>query len=178
MRADSAIRLGLVGGHCIGVDPYYLTHKAQEIGYHQEVILAGRRINDSMGVYVADQVFKLMHRAKLRVSGSRVLGLAFKQNCPDVRNSRVIHLVRELQSCNVNVDIHDPWADSAQAAREYGVTLVERPPPRSYDAIVLAVAHRQFCDLGSAGIRAFGRPHCVLYDVKQLLPPSEVDGRL
>jgi len=173
-------RPGLVGGHCIGVDPYYLTHKAQEIGYHPEVILAGRRINDSMGIYVADQVLKLMHRAKLRVSESRVLvlGLAFKENCPDVRNSRVIDLVRELQSCNVNVDIHDPWADPAQAAREYGVTLVDRPPPGSYDAIVLAVAHRQFRDLGSAGIRAFGRPHCVLYDVKHLLPASEVDGRL
>jgi len=171
---------GLVGGHCIGVDPYYLTHKAQEIGYHPEVILAGRRINDSMGVYVADQVFKLMHRAKLQVSDSRVLvlGLTFKENCPDVRNTRVIDVVRELQSYNVNVDVYDPWANRAAAEREYGLKLIERPQPGRYDAIVLAVAHRQFRELGAGGIRALGKPHCVVYDVKQVLPAGDVDGRL
>jgi len=173
-------RPGLVGGHCIGVDPYYLTHKAQEIGYYPEVILAGRRINDSMGAYVADQVFKLMHRAGLQVCDSRVLvlGLTFKENCPDVRNTRVIDVVTELQSYNVNVDIHDPWANPADAEREHGVKLVGQPQTGHYDAIVLAVAHRQFRDLGSEGIRAFGKPHCVLYDVKHVLPACDVDGRL
>jgi UDP-N-acetyl-D-galactosamine dehydrogenase len=173
-------RPGLVGGHCIGVDPYYLTHKAQEIGYYPEVILAGRRINDSMGAYVADQVFKLMHRARLQVCDARVLvlGLAFKENCPDVRNTRVIDVVRELQSYNLNVDIHDPWANPAAAQREYGVRLIDRPQAGCYDAIVLAVAHRQFRELGSEGIRAFGKPHCVLYDVKHVLPARDVDGRL
>ena len=171
---------GLVGGHCIGVDPYYLTHKAQEIGYHPEVILAGRRINDSMGAHVADQVFKLMHRAGLQVRDARVLvlGLAFKENCPDVRNTRVIDVVRELQSYNLNVDIHDPWANPAAAEREYGVQLIDQPQAGCYDAIVLAVAHRQFRELGSKGIRTFGKPHCVLYDVKHILPARDVDGRL
>ena len=171
---------GLVGGHCIGVDPYYLTHKAQEIGYYPEVILAGRRINDSMGAYVADQVFKLMHRAGLQVCDARalVLGLTFKENCPDVRNTRVIDVVRELQSYNLNVDIHDPWANPAAAEREYGVQLIDQPQAGCYDAIVLAVAHRQFRELGSKGIRAFGKPHCVLYDVKHILSAGDVDGRL
>jgi UDP-N-acetyl-D-galactosamine dehydrogenase len=171
---------GLVGGHCIGVDPYYLTHKAQEIGYYPEVILAGRRINDSMGAYVADQVFKLMHRAGLQVRDSRVLvlGLAFKENCPDVRNTRVIDVVRELQSYNVSVDVHDPWANPADAQREHRLQLIDRPRAGQYDAIVVAVAHRQFRELGTRGIRAFGKPHCVLYDVKHVLPAGDVDGRL
>ena len=171
---------GLVGGHCIGVDPYYLTHKAQEIGYYPEVILAGRRINDSMGAYVADQVFKLMHRAGLQVCDARalVLGLTFKENCPDVRNTRVIDVVRELQSYNLNVDIHDPWANPAAAEREYGGQLIDQPQAGCYDAIVVTVAHRQFRELGSKGIRAFGKPHCVLYDVKHILPAGDVDGRL
>ncbi len=173
-------RPGLVGGHCIGVDPYYLTHKAQEIGYHPEVILAGRRINDGMGAYVADQVFKLMNRARIQISDSRVLvmGLAFKENCPDLRNTRVIDLIRELNSYNVAVDIYDPWANADEARHEYGVELIRQPQQSTYDAIVIAVAHREFRELGSAGIRALGKSNCVLYDVKHVLRREEVDGRL
>ena len=173
-------RPGLVGGHCIGVDPYYLTHKAQEIGYHPEVILAGRRINDSMGAYVAEQVFKIMSRAHLQVCDSRVLvmGLTFKENCPDLRNTRVTDVIAELESYNVNVDVYDPWVDPAEAEHEYGVTPVEAPQPGSYDAIILAVAHDEFRKLGVSGIRAFGKEDCVLYDVKHILPVDQVDGRL
>jgi UDP-N-acetyl-D-galactosamine dehydrogenase len=173
-------RPGLVGGHCLGVDPYYLTHKAQEIGYHPEVILAGRRINDNMGSYVAGQVFKLMSQAGLRVCDARVLvlGLAFKENCPDLRNTRVIDLIRELQAYRAEVDVYDPWVDREAAQREYGIAPLEAPQPGVYDAVVLAVAHRQFRELGAAGIRAFGKPESVLYDVKHLLPSSAVDGRL
>ncbi len=173
-------RPGLVGGHCIGVDPYYLTHKAQEIGYHPEVILAGRRINDSMGAYVAGQVFRLMNRSHLTVCNSRilVLGLTFKENCPDLRNTRVTDVIDELRSYNVQVDVYDPWVDAAEAEREYGVKPIEQPQPGSYDAIVLAVAHDQFRAMGASGIRAFGKNKSVLYDVKHVLPASEVDGRL
>ena len=174
-------RPGLVGGHCIGVDPYYLTHKAQEIGYHPEVILAGRRINDSMGSYVAGQVFKIMNQSHVQVCDSRllVMGLTFKENCPDLRNTRVIDIIKELQSYNVNVDIYDPWVDPDEAEHEYGLQLVKEPQRGVYDAIVLAVAHQQFRTLGAEGIRAFGKPgECVLYDVKHVLPVSEVDGRL
>ena len=174
-------RPGLVGGHCIGVDPYYLTHKAQEIGYHPEVILAGRRINDSMGAYVAGQVFKIMNQSHLQVCDSRVLvmGLTFKENCPDLRNTRVTDIINELKSYNVNVDVYDPWVDSAEAEREYGLKPVDEPERGVYDAIVLAVAHQQFRELGAEGIRAFGKKNgCVLYDVKHLLPVAEVDGRL
>ena len=174
-------RPGLVGGHCIGVDPYYLTHKAQEIGYHPEVILAGRRINDSMGAYVAGQVFKTMNQSHLPVCDSRVLvmGLTFKENCPDLRNTRVIDIISELQSYNVNVDVYDPWVDAVEAEHEYGLKPVEEPEQGVYDAIVLAVAHTQFRELGAAGIRAFGKEEgCVLYDVKHVLPVREVDGRL
>jgi len=174
-------RPGLVGGHCIGVDPYYLTHKAQEIGYHPEVILAGRRINDSMGAYVAGQVFKLMSQSHMQVCDSRVLvmGLTFKENCPDLRNTRVIDIISELQSYNVKVDVYDPWVDSVEAEHEYGLKPVEEPEQGVYDAIVLAVAHEQFHKLGAAGIRAFGKEGgCVLYDVKNMLPVREVDGRL
>jgi len=173
-------RPGLVGGHCIGVDPYYLTHKAQEIGYHPEVILAGRRINDSMGAYVAEQVFKLMNRSRLQVCDSRVLvmGLTFKENCPDLRNTRVIDVINELKSYNVNVDVYDPWVDPAEAEHEYGVRPIAEPEQGVYDAIVLAVAHHQFRKLGARGIRAFGKDNCVLYDVKHVLPASDVDGRL
>ena len=173
-------RPGLVGGHCIGVDPYYLTHKAQEIGYHPEVILAGRRINDSMGAYVAEQVFKLMNKAHLRVCDSRilVLGLAFKENCPDLRNTRVVDVINELQSYNVNVDVYDPWIDTAEAEREYGLAPLEQPEEGVYDAVVLAVAHDQFRELGAKGLRAFGKENCVLYDVKHVLPADAVDGRL
>jgi UDP-N-acetyl-D-galactosamine dehydrogenase len=173
-------RPGLVGGHCIGVDPYYLTHKAQEIGYHPEVILAGRRINDSMGAYVAEQVFKLMSRSHLQVCDSRVLvlGLTFKENCPDLRNTRVVDLIGELTSYNVNVDVYDPWVDRDEAQRECGITLIEQPEPGVYDAIVLAVAHDQFRELGVSGIRALGKSGSVLYDVKHILPADEVDARL
>ncbi len=174
-------RPGLVGGHCIGVDPYYLTHKAQEIGYHPEVILAGRRINDSMGVYVAGQVLKIMNQSHLQICDSRVLvmGLAFKENCPDLRNTRVVDIVSELQSYNLKVDVYDPWVDSVEAEREYGLKPVEEPEQGVYDAIVLAVAHEQFHELGAEGIRAFGKEGgCVLYDVKHVLPVREVDGRL
>ncbi|VAW76026.1 UDP-N-acetyl-D-glucosamine 6-dehydrogenase [hydrothermal vent metagenome] len=173
-------RPGLVGGHCIGVDPYYLTHKAQEIGYHPEVILAGRRINDSMGAYVAGQVFKLMNRSHLKVSDSRVLvmGLTFKENCPDLRNTRVIDVIEELQSYNVKVDVYDPWVDADEAEREYGIRPIEQPEKSAYDAVILAVAHDQFRDMGAAGIRAFGKDQSVLYDVKHVLPVDAVDGRL
>jgi UDP-N-acetyl-D-galactosamine dehydrogenase len=174
-------RPGLVGGHCIGVDPYYLTHKAQEIGYHPEVILAGRRINDSMGAYVAGQVFRIMNQSHLPVYDSRVLvmGLTFKENCPDLRNTRVIDIINELKSYNVDVDVYDPWIDSLEAEHEYGLKPVEEPEQGVYDAIVLAVAHQQFRELGAEGIRAFGKAGaCILYDVKHVLPVSEVDGRL
>ncbi|MBI5107801.1 MAG: Vi polysaccharide biosynthesis UDP-N-acetylglucosamine C-6 dehydrogenase TviB [Rhodocyclales bacterium] len=174
-------RPGLVGGHCIGVDPYYLTHKAQEIGYHPEVILAGRRINDSMAGYVADEVIKLMTRRKMQVVDSRilVLGLTFKEGCPDLRNTKVIDIVRALTSFHAKVDIYDPWIDIAEAEHEYQVTPLTQPPvANTYDAIILAVAHPEFLALGAAGIHALGKPGHVLYDVKSLLPRIESDGRL
>ena len=171
-------RPGLVGGHCIGVDPYYLTHKAQEIGYHPEVILAGRRINDSMGLHVAQRVVKLMHRRGLQTSGARVLvlGLAFKENCPDLRNTRVVDVVAELRSYGVEVDVHDPWVAPAYAHAEHGLALVAEPAAQTYDAMILAVPHTQFIALGSAGIRALGKPGAVLFDVKAAL--AEADARL
>ncbi len=173
-------RPGLVGGHCIGVDPYYLTHKAQEIGYHPEVILAGRRINDGMGVYVADRVLRLLVRKGINPVGARalVLGLAFKENCPDLRNTKVVDVVAELKEHRLQVDIHDPWVDPAEAGHEYGVTLTADPKPGDYDVVILAVAHRQFIALGHEGIRAFGKDPSVLYDVKSALPRDTVDGRL
>jgi UDP-N-acetyl-D-galactosamine dehydrogenase len=173
-------RPGLVGGHCIGVDPYYLTHKAQEIGYNPEVILAGRRINDQMGSYVAEQVIKLMMHRKIQVSGSRVLimGLAFKENCPDLRNSRVIDVIHELQGYSVLVDVHDPWISAHDAQEEYGIELTPEPAAGEYDAVVVAVGHHQFSELGAAGLRALCKPDGVLYDVKYLLPATAVDGRL
>jgi UDP-N-acetyl-D-glucosamine/UDP-N-acetyl-D-galactosamine dehydrogenase len=173
-------RPGLVGGHCVGVDPYYLTHKAQEIGHHPEVILAGRRINDMMGGYIAAQVCRLMSRSRLQVCGARilVLGLAFKENCPDLRNSGVRGLIDALREWGAIVDVHDPWVDPADALREYAITPVAEPQRGLYDAIVLAVAHRQFGEWGEQGIRAFGKPGGVLYDVKHVLPRGAVDGRL
>jgi UDP-N-acetyl-D-galactosamine dehydrogenase len=173
-------RPGLVGGHCIGVDPYYLTHKSQEIGYHPAMILAGRRINDNMGLFVAGQVTKLMIRKKIHVAGSRVLvlGLTFKENCPDLRNTKVVDVVRELSSLGARVDVHDPWVDPDEARAEYGLDLVEAPEADTYDAIVLAVAHRQFADMGAEAIHRLGRDPHVLYDVKQMLPVDAVDGRL
>jgi len=173
-------RPGLVGGHCISVDPYYLTHKAQEIGYYPEVILAGRRINDGMGAYVAGQVVRLMARKGINPVGARVLvlGLAFKENCPDLRNTRVIDIISELGQYQALVDVFDPWADAAEAVHEYGLSPVEAPDAAAYDAIVLAVAHREFIALGAGGIRAWCKPGGVVYDVKCLLPKDAVDGRL
>ena len=173
-------RPGLVGGHCIGVDPYYLTHKAQELGYHPEVILAGRRINDGMGAYVADRVLRLLLSKKINPVGARalVLGLAFKENCPDLRNTKVVDIVAELKEHSMAVDIHDPWVDAAEARHEYGVELTADPKAGDYDVVLLAVAHKQFIALGAEGIRALGKDPSVLYDVKSALPRDAVDGRL
>jgi UDP-N-acetyl-D-glucosamine/UDP-N-acetyl-D-galactosamine dehydrogenase len=173
-------RPGLVGGHCIGVDPYYLTHKAETLGYRPEVILAGRRINDGMGGYVARELVKEVIRRGVAVKGARVLvmGLAFKENTPDLRNTRVIDIVRELADYGVAVDVWDPWIDAAGAREEYGIDLSDEPPAGAYDGIVLAVAHRQFADLGAARIRGYGRPGAVLFDVKAMLAKGEADLRL
>ncbi|TQM12836.1 UDP-N-acetyl-D-galactosamine dehydrogenase [Pseudoxanthomonas sp. 3HH-4] len=173
-------RPGLVGGHCIGVDPYYLTHKAQQIGYHPDVILAGRRINDGMGSHVARRVAKLMATRNLPTAGARVLvlGLAFKENCPDVRNTRVVDIVSELRSYNTQVDVHDPWVNADEARHEYGLELVAEPQAGQYDAIILAVAHREFTERGAEGVRALGKPGAVLFDVKRALPRHAVDDCL
>ena len=171
---------GLVGGHCIGVDPYYLTHKAQQIGYHPDVILAGRRINDGMGPHVAQCVVKLMAQRGLPTAGARilVLGLAFKENCPDLRNTRVVDILAELRTYSAEIDVHDPWVDAALAHEEYGITLTAQPQAGAYDAVILAVSHREFAELGAEGIRSFGKPGSVLFDVKAVLPRDAVDGRL
>ncbi|QNP40702.1 nucleotide sugar dehydrogenase [Lysobacter solisilvae (ex Woo and Kim 2020)] len=173
-------RPGLVGGHCIGVDPYYLTHKAQQIGYHPDMILAGRRINDSMGSHVARRVVKLMRRRNQDMTKSRVLilGLAFKENCPDLRNTKVIDIVRELRCYNAEVDVHDPWVNAEHAHEEYGVHMVAEPQPGRYSAVVLAVAHGEFVSMGAERIRAYGMPDAVLFDVKRALPRASVDGCL
>ncbi|GAB5498814.1 MAG: Vi polysaccharide biosynthesis UDP-N-acetylglucosamine C-6 dehydrogenase TviB [Pseudohongiellaceae bacterium] len=166
---------GLVGGHCIGVDPYYLTFKAQQVGYHPEVILAGRRINDGMGQYVADQVVKLMLKKRIHVTDSRVLvlGLAFKENCPDTRNSKVVDIVNTLRGYHANVDVFDPWVDASESEH-----LVSKPQPGEYDAVVIAVAHQQFVELGIEALKAFGKNNSVIFDVKQLFPRDQVDGSL
>ena len=173
-------RPGLVGGHCIGVDPYYLTYKAQAIGYHPEIILAGRRLNDSMGTYVAAQLVKAMTKKRIQVEGAKVLvmGLAFKENCPALRNSRVVDVLAELKDYNCEVDVYDPWVTTEQAQHEYGITPVIKPNVASYDAIILAVAHRQFKEMGGAAIRALGKPNAVLYDLKYVLTANESDLRL
>jgi UDP-N-acetyl-D-galactosamine dehydrogenase len=173
-------RPGLVGGHCIGVDPYYLTHKAQAIGYHPEIILAGRRINDSMGNHVARETVKLMIKRGMQVAGARllVLGLTFKENCPDLRNTRVVDIVAELRSFGVQVDVYDPWINADEADREYGITPIAAPAAGAYDAVIVAVAHRQFRAMGIDGIRALGKPGAVVFDVKFLFPAAAVDGRL
>jgi UDP-N-acetyl-D-galactosamine dehydrogenase len=174
-------RPGLVGGHCVGVDPYYLTHKAQEVGYHPEVILAGRRINDSIASHVADETVKLMLRKNLPVLGSKVLvlGLTFKENCPDVRNTKVVDIVKALRGYNTQVDVYDPWIDVAEAQHEYGlVCLTDAPVKGRYAAIVLAVGHHQFLAMGDQGIKAFGQAGAVVYDVKSILPKGAADGRL
>ncbi|MBI5450754.1 MAG: Vi polysaccharide biosynthesis UDP-N-acetylglucosamine C-6 dehydrogenase TviB [Gammaproteobacteria bacterium] len=173
-------RPGLVGGHCIGVDPYYLTHKAQQVGYHPEVILAGRRINDGMGSHVASRVIKLMSKKGITPGRSKVLvlGLTFKENCPDVRNTRVVDIVAELAEYGVTVDVHDPWADAGEVREEYGLQLVAEPKTGSYDGIILAVAHEQFRTLGATGIRRLGREPSVIFDVKGMLERDQIDDRL
>lgn len=173
-------RPGLVGGHCIGVDPYYLTHKAQAIGYHPEVILAGRRLNDSMGGYVASQLVKAMVKRSIQAQGARVLimGLTFKENCPDLRNTRVVDIVSELAEYDVSVDVYDPWVEVEEAKREYGLTPIAAPAAGAYDGIVLAVSHQQFVEMGAQAIRALGKDKHVLYDLKYVLGADESDLRL
>lgn len=173
-------RPGLVGGHCIGVDPYYLTHKAQAIGYHPEIILAGRRLNDSMGAYVVSQLIKSMVKERIHVQGARVLvmGLTFKENCPDIRNTRVIDIINELKEYNVAVDVCDPWAAAEDVAHEYDLSLLEQPEQQAYDGIVIAVAHQQFKEMGITAIRSFGKAQHVLYDLKYLFPADRSDLRL
>lgn len=173
-------RPGLVGGHCIGVDPYYLTHKSEEIGYHPQVILAGRRINDGMGAYVAGQMVKAMLKRRIQVDGARILmlGLTFKENCPDLRNTRIIDIIAELQDFGVVIDIHDPWADATAAKHEYGHDLVATPQTDTYDGIFLGVAHDEFRAMGTAQLRSFGRDGHVLYDLKSMLPATDSCLRL
>lgn len=173
-------RPGLVGGHCIGVDPYYLTHKAQAIGYHPEIILAGRRLNDGMGAYVASQLVKAMLKRRIQVDGARVLvmGLTFKENCPDLRNTRVVDIVREFAEYNIDVDVFDPWVNPAEARHEYGLETIRQPESGGYDGILLAVAHDQFAEMGAQTIRTFGKADHVLYDLKYILRPEEADLRL
>jgi UDP-N-acetyl-D-galactosamine dehydrogenase len=173
-------RPGLVGGHCIGVDPYYLTHKAQQIGYHPEVILSGRRINDGMGAHVAERVIKQMIKRRIHTAEANVLvmGLAFKENCPDLRNTRVTDVIDAFRSYHANVDVHDPWVSAEEARHEYGLDLIDELKPGHYDAIILAVGHWQFVEMGAERIRALGKPDCVLFDVKQILPREAVDDRL
>jgi UDP-N-acetyl-D-glucosamine/UDP-N-acetyl-D-galactosamine dehydrogenase len=173
-------RPGLVGGHCIGVDPYYLTHKAQAIGYHPEMILAGRRINDNMGIYVAQQVAQLMIHRRIQVRDSRILvmGLTFKENCPDVRNTRIVDVVNELAKFGATVEVYDPWVDAAEAKHEYGLSPVRRLRAGTYDAIVMGVAHRQFREMGIRKVRALAKKRHVLYDIKYVFGRDEVDGRL
>ena len=173
-------RPGLVGGHCIGVDPYYLTHKAEEIGHHPEIILAGRRINDGMASYVVGQVIKLMIGKGIQPAAANVLvlGLTFKENCPDVRNTKVVDVIRELESFHTRVEVFDPWVDKAEAEVEYGIVPIDKPRDGHYDAIVLAVAHKEFREMGVTGISQLGREHHVVYDIKHVLPKDAVDGRL
>ena len=171
---------GLVGGHCISVDPYYLTHKAQSSGYHPEVILSGRRVNSLMGKHVASEVIKLMLHKGIQVVDSRalILGLTFKENCPDLRNTRIVDIINELQQFGINVDVHDPWVDPVEAEEEYGIKVKKELHDNSYDAIIIAVAHDEFKEMGADAMHALGKEKHVLYDVKYLLKPDEVDGRL
>lgn len=173
-------RPGLVGGHCIGVDPYYLTHKAQAIGYHPEVILSGRRINDQMGAHIAGSVVKLMMKRKIHVADSNVLlmGLTFKENCPDIRNTRVIDIIEELNTYHANVDVFDPWANKEQVKDEYGYELIEKPTKNTYDAVILAVSHDEFKAMGAHAIKALGKNNSVIYDVKSILDKNIIDARL
>ena len=173
-------RPGLVGGHCISVDPYYLTYKAQEAGYHPQIILAGRRINDGMGGHVAEQVIKLMTQHRMHVVDSNILimGLTFKENCPDLRNTRVVDIIAEFKTYHANIDVFDPWVDPREAREEYGIEPIREVKPGTYDAIVLAVGHDQFKSMSVDDIRRLGKADSVLYDIKGILPKDEVDGRL
>ena len=173
-------RPGLVGGHCIGIDPYYLTYKAQQLGYHPQVILAGRRINDNMSLYVVSQIVKRMLAKDIQLSDSKalVLGLAFKENCPDVRNTKVVDIINELSAYGMTVDVVDPWCDPDDATREYDIELVAEPEKGAYDVVIIAVAHDEFRALGADGIKAFGKESSVLYDIKYVLPAEVVDDRL
>ncbi|WP_417910343.1 nucleotide sugar dehydrogenase [Candidatus Electronema sp. PJ] len=173
-------RPGLVGGHCIGVDPYYLTHKAQQVGYHPEVILAGRRLNDNMGRYIASEIVKLMLRKRIQVADARILllGLTFKENCPDLRNTRVTDIIDELHSYGAQIEVYDPWAEPGEAERMYGVTMIKELPEHRYDAVVLAVAHQEFSGLNQAAFARICRPQAVIYDVKHVLEPGLADGSL
>ena len=173
-------RPGLVGGHCIGVDPYYLTHKAQSIGYHPEIILAGRRLNDGMGAYVASQLVKALMKKRIHVDGAKVLimGLTFKENCPDLRNTKIVDIIAELREYNIEVDVYDPWVSAEEAVHEYGIRPVAQAAKGTYDGIILAVAHEQFKALSEAEIRGLGKAEHVLYDLKYILPASASDLRL
>lgn len=173
-------RPGLVGGHCIGVDPYYLTYKAQQLGYHPQMILAGRRINDNMSLYIVSQIVKLMLKRGIQPLGSKalILGLAFKENCPDVRNTKVVDIVAELSTYGAEVDVHDPWCDSSEAKQAYGLDLVDDPEKGAYDVVIIAVAHNEFKALGAEGMRSFGKKSSILYDIKYVLPPDLSDDRL
>ena len=173
-------RPGLVGGHCIGVDPYYLTHKAMKAGYYPEIILTGRKLNDSMGKYVANEVINLMTKKRIQVVDSNILvmGLTFKEDCPDIRNTRVVDVVQELKGFHCNIDVYDPWIDKEESTRDYGITPVEQPEPGKYDAVIIAVAHHQFKAMDITAIRALGKKNHILYDIKYILPAEKVDGRL
>ena len=173
-------RPGLVGGHCIGVDPYYLTHKAMMVGYYTEIILTGRKLNDSMSKYVANEIINLMTKKRIQVVDSNILvmGLTFKEDCPDIRNTRVADVVQELSGFHCNIDVYDPWIDKEESIREYGITPVEQPEPGKYDAVIIAVAHHQFKAMGITAIRALGKKNHVLYDIKYIFPAEKVDGRL
>jgi UDP-N-acetyl-D-glucosamine/UDP-N-acetyl-D-galactosamine dehydrogenase len=173
-------RPGLVGGHCIGVDPYYLTHKAQAVGYNPEIIQASRHLNDSMGNYIVSQVIKLMLKKRIHIAEAKILvmGLTFKENCPDIRNSRVIDIINEFENYGAQVDVYDPWVDPQQTLHEYNITPIKNPLAQHYDAILLAVKHEQFIQMGAEAIRALGKEQHVLYDIKYLLPANLVDGRL
>ena len=173
-------RPGLVGGHCIGVDPYYLTYKAEAIGYHPQIILSGRRLNDGMGAYVAEQMIKALLKKRIQVQDARILvmGLAFKENCPDLRNTRVVDIITELQDYGIHVDVHDPWVDASEAEQEYGINLIPHPEAEKYDGVILAVAHDEFAAIGGDGIRKLGRENHVLFDLKYILPANQSDLRL
>lgn len=173
-------RPGLVGGHCIGVDPYYLIHKSESVGHHPDVIVAGRRINDGMSSFVVGDIVKRMNNKKILANGSKalILGLTFKENCPDIRNTRICELVTEFEKYGVSVDVNDPWVDVEEAKKEYGISIVQTPETNSYDAVVLAVSHDEYLELGVDAIRAYGKENYVLYDIKSILPRDKVDGRL